>query len=70
MGPRSSNEERQLTIARNAATALCDYGGSSNLRPPPVYRAGQGQPTAITRDDTALFFVTNTTGFVWRLAKP
>jgi len=31
---------------------------------------GDGQPTAVTVDDTAIYFVTKAKGALWKVAKP
>jgi hypothetical protein len=54
--------------ATNGSVVSCALAGCCTT--PTVHWAGQGQPSGITGDDQALYFVTNTTGFVYRLAKP
>jgi hypothetical protein len=52
----------------NGSVVSCALAGCCAT--PTVHWIGQGQPTAITGDDNALYFVTSATSFVYRLAKP
>jgi hypothetical protein len=54
--------------ATDGSVVSCALAGCCTT--PTVHWAGQGQPSGITGDDQALYFVTNKTGFVYRVAKP
>jgi hypothetical protein len=52
----------------NGSVVSCALAGCCAT--PTVHWTGQGQPSVITGDDVALYFVTSASGFVWKLAKP
>ena len=54
---------------KNGSVASCDLGGCC-ATPDDVLWSGDGEPSALTSDSDAVYFVAHASGTLWKVAKP